>query len=179
MHVERVVTENFDIPALGADYPCCDRQAQIHRVADCHDPGADLAGIAVAETNHGKTGNRLEVFHLEHGQISGVICADHRSRVCPAVQEHYLDILGILDHVVVGQDQAVAGNDNPAARTGVCFALRLAAGASRAGAADTDHGRGDPVGDFLESLVKLEDQSRAAAGLLFTLRRGLQQPAPD
>jgi hypothetical protein len=89
-----------------------ERQAFAERVADGQHPLADLLLVAVAQ------GRRLQVVHaldLEHGDIGVGIGAHHlRAELTPVEQAHR-DPVGVLDHVIVGEDVTVLRHDESGA----------------------------------------------------------------
>ncbi len=63
--------------------------------------------------------------HPDHRQVGGRVGADDLGRQGPAVLQGGLEELGVGHHVVVGQDVAVRGDDDPGAGPGL---LRRLAG---------------------------------------------------
>ena len=59
---------------------------------------------------------RFLLGDADHRQVGFGIGADHLGRRLAAVRQHHLDLVGGLDHVVVGQDVAVGADDDARTR---------------------------------------------------------------
>ncbi len=134
---------------------------QAEGIADRHHEVADLGLGRVAEGDL-----RQPVgLHFEHRDVGGRVAADDFGLEVAAVLQRHGDLAGVLDHVRVGDDVAVAGVENharagalerPLARAGIrrhveeaakervieqrVLRAALANGAARG---DVDHRRGD------------------------------------
>ena len=111
----------MDVAAARRDDAGGHRAAEAERIADRHHPVADLRGVAVAE---GDIGQRLAGVDLEQREIGLGIAADDLGRVFAAVLEDDLDLAGVADDVVVGDDIArgiddEAGAERDALRPGL------------------------------------------------------------
>ena len=101
--------------ALGADDAHRHRAAQLaERVADGDGPVADAQPVGVAQRQHGQ----VVAVDLEHGDVGLGIGAHHLGLEGALVVEGDGDGLGVGDHVVVGQDVAVAVDDEARAGRG-------------------------------------------------------------
>ncbi len=79
-----------------------------HRLAD-HEVGR------AAERDHGQPLARL---HAEDGDVRVGVGADELRVELPAVGERHVDAAGAEDHVLVGEDGAVRGDDDAGAEAG-------------------------------------------------------------
>ena len=138
-HVDGAPLADRERPLERADDADADGVRQAERVADGHDPVARLHLRRVAEL-----GLRQRVVGL-FGQLDqravGQRVASHHARAIPdvvflAVQRD-LDLVGALDHVVVGEDEAFLGDDEAGAgghrRAGRCRRDWAAAAGRRSG----------------------------------------------
>ncbi len=106
----------------------------LQRADDPHRHGlADAEGVAdrqhhVADVHmvQGAEGDRRQVreLDLEHREVAVGIGAHDAGAGLAAVVERNLDLIGLLDHVVVGEDVALGPDDDPGTEAGC--ALRLA-----------------------------------------------------
>src|SRR5699024_4323583 len=99
-------------PVQGGDDAGGHRRAEPERVAHRHHRLAHL------EVLGGAQGGGLQVVRrvgeLDDGQVGGRVGADHLRLVHPPVVERDSDLLGAVDHVVVGEDVGVVGvQDHP------------------------------------------------------------------
>ena len=85
-------------------------QPQPQRVADGDHGFADADLVAVAQLERGK----VFAVNLNHGDVERRIASDHRSFHGLAVEERDRDLVGAVDHVVVGEDAPVLGDDEAA-----------------------------------------------------------------
>ncbi len=84
--------------------------AKTERIADCDNEIAHAQLLGIGERNVDQVFRR----HLDHGDIGVRITADDgRAELAPVGQRH-VDFVGILDHVVIGQDQPARGVDDDA-----------------------------------------------------------------
>ena len=119
-------------------------------------PDAQRAGIGQRNLD------QIVGIHPQHGNVGITVAADNFGAQFAPVLERYVDFVGVLDHVLVGQDQAVGGiDDDPgaqagrfldafdigqveeAAKKGVVRNRQLDASASLAARGDVDHRRGN------------------------------------
>ena len=116
----------FRRAALGAHDAGGDgeRQAFAQRIADRQHPLADPGVVAVAE----RDGRQVLGVDLEHGHVGVGIGADDLRLELPPVEQAHGDLLGALDHVVVGQDVAVGRDDEPGAAALLDLGLLAEAG---------------------------------------------------
>ena len=68
-------------------------------------PGTERLRIAEGD------GAQFRGADLEHGDVGIGILADQVGALLAAVRKDNLDLRGVLDHVAVGEDQAVGGKD--------------------------------------------------------------------
>ena len=117
---EIVIGTGADVAPVRGDDPGRHRPAEAERIADRHDPVADARPV-------GREADMREVgpFGLQKGDVGLGIGADDLGVERAAVIHDDLDAAGIVDHVVVGHDIAVGGDEEAGA-------LRLAE-AARAG----------------------------------------------
>uniref|UniRef100_A0A0N4Z1E6 LigA n=1 Tax=Parastrongyloides trichosuri TaxID=131310 RepID=A0A0N4Z1E6_PARTI len=129
-----VVAGRIDVARLGRNDTGCRRAAKTERVADRQNPVADArrGGFFKADEREGVA------LDLDDRQISAFVATDQARLQLAPVAQLDLDLLGVLDDVVVGHDEAV-GRDQEA-RTGaerrgrvVVLALARTAAARRAG----------------------------------------------
>jgi hypothetical protein len=74
------------------------------RRADGDGPIAHLHGVGIADLGGHQV---LLAFHADHGQVGGRIHTHHLGVVLHRIAgELHLDAVGLVDHVVVGQDVA-------------------------------------------------------------------------
>ena len=94
------------MPALGADDAGGHRVLEAERVADRHHPLADAQRVGVAERDGGQVlGVALD---LDQREVGLRVAADDLGLVLLAVRQLHDDLVGVLDDVVVGEDEAVA-----------------------------------------------------------------------
>ncbi len=98
-----------EVAALGADDAGGHGLIQSEGRADGHRPIADFDGVGVADVERGEL---LAGVDLQNGQVELGICADQLSRIFGSVAgQGHLYAGGVLDHVVVGENVAVAVHD--------------------------------------------------------------------
>ena len=119
-----------DIAVQGGNDAGGDGAAQAERIADGNGPIADARGFTVAEL-HERQASRLD---LQHSQIGQRIAADHARLVLAPVRQCDRDRFDRLvaafarrNHVVVGNDIAISGDDEAAAQAGRLARDRLTA----------------------------------------------------
>src|SRR5262249_38263010 len=110
---EVVVTALADEPSLGADDTRGDRMLEAEWVADGHHPFADAQLIGVAEGYSAEIG---DVVDLDDGDIRLRVTAHDLRLVLLFILELDDDFVGVLDDVVVGEDVAVAIDDEAGAQ---------------------------------------------------------------
>ena len=99
-----VVGTRADVAVMGRDDAGCHRAAEAERIADGEHPVTD-AGVLVGEVDERKLlAVRLD---LDQGHVRTGIGADQRGRELVAVLHRHRDVLGVLDHVIVGDHEAV------------------------------------------------------------------------
>ena len=82
------------------------------RIADGHHPVADPHLFAVAELDRLQGLRRLDP---EHGDIDLGILADHLGAQLLPIGEDHRHLVGVGDHVIVGDDDARRVDDEPRA----------------------------------------------------------------
>ena len=102
---EIVERSGMDVAAPGRDDAGRHRAAEAKRIACRDDPIADAHLIAVAELHGGKRMARLD---LDHREIGTLIVSNQRKlgRQDGAVLQGHFDVGTILDHVIIGHDDA-------------------------------------------------------------------------
>ena len=80
------------------------RVAEAERIADREHDVADLQVVRVRERHRGQ----ILVIRLQHREVGFRIGAAHVRRQAPAVRQHELDVVGALDHVMIGEHVAFA-----------------------------------------------------------------------
>ncbi len=104
-----------DIPAGGADDARRHRGLQPKRRADGHRPVAHVHAVRVAD------GDRLQVVavvDLHHRHVGFHVVSDYLGRVLVlGSSELHLDMVGLVDNVIVGEDVAVSVDDKARAAT--------------------------------------------------------------
>ena len=114
------VLEDVDaerVAAERADDAGGHRLADAERIADRQHDVADLQPVGVAEGDH----RQLVEVDLEDGDVRFGVAADRPRLGAAPVAEQHLDIVGALDHVVVGEQ--VAGRRDDHARAEADLAL--------------------------------------------------------
>ena len=100
--------QSLERPALGAHDAGGDREGEplTQRVTDRQHPFAHPGVVAVAQ------GHRRQALgvDLEHGHVGIGVGSDDLGLELTAVEQPDRDLLGTLDHVIVGQDVAVGGD---------------------------------------------------------------------
>ncbi len=96
------------VAAERADDAVRHRAAEVERTADREHGVADLHVLELAE------GHRRKVLAvgLEHREVGFRIAAAHGGAHAPPVGEHELYVVGVLDHVIVGEHVAFAADDH-------------------------------------------------------------------
>src|SRR5690606_6020207 len=105
-----VVLEQVDVARFGADDPCGNRTGQVHGVANGQHPFAHAHIVAVAVRYSGQ----VLGIDLQQGQVGTGVAADHFALERAAVVQVYLDLIGTVDHVVVGHDIPIVADDDTA-----------------------------------------------------------------
>ena len=98
-----VVRARIDVAVARRNDAGSHRAAEAERVADRDHPFAEPQLVAVAELDRLK---RLVGMDAQQGQIALGVLADQLGRKLGAVVEDDVDLVGIGDHVVVGDDDA-------------------------------------------------------------------------
>src|SRR3989442_395320 len=101
-------------PSLGAHDPRGDREGEVlpERIPDREHPLPDADGIGVPELR----GGQAVRVDLDDGDVGAGVGSHDARRELPLVEELYRDAIGARNHVVVGQDVAVRGDDEARAR---------------------------------------------------------------
>jgi len=110
---------------LGADDTGGDRVIEAEGRTDGQDPFTDLELIGIAQLE----GGQVLGVDFQQGHVGTGIRADQLGGVITAVGQPYQDLVGIGDHMVVGQDVAI-GRDDEARPQGLGLLL-LATGTAR------------------------------------------------
>ena len=97
---------------------------EAERVADGDHPVADRERVGVAERR--PTGSGCLALDLEHGEVGLRVAAEHLGGQLAAVAQRDGDLLGVLDHVVVGEHDAVGADDEAGAGAALRPARRRA-----------------------------------------------------
>ena len=97
-----------------------DGLADAERVADRQHHVSDARLLHVAEHDH----RQAPGLDPDHGEVGFGIGADDIGRRLAAIGQADLDLVGALDHVVVGQDVAVGADDHARAQAGHLFLRR-------------------------------------------------------
>src|SRR5690606_19682589 len=94
---------------LGAHDPLGDRERELvtERVADRQHPFADAHCLRRTQ----RSGTQSVRLDLEHADIGVLVAADDLRLDDPAVEQAHRDLLGAIDHVMVGEDVAVTRHD--------------------------------------------------------------------
>ena len=109
---EIVIGTGADDAALGADDAGRNGLLQAEGTADGHHPFADLQVRGAAQAGHGQVALGLD---LDQGQVGLRIAADDLGLELALVLEFYLDVVGVFDDMVVGDDVTALVNDKPGA----------------------------------------------------------------
>ncbi len=102
-----VVVAQAELAALGADDPRRDGVLHAEGIADGQDPFSDLDLGRVAELGEGGGLG----FDLDQGDVGLGVGPDDLGRIFVSLDGEDLDLLGVLDDVVVGQDVAVGADE--------------------------------------------------------------------
>ena len=102
-----VVGTRSDVAVMGRDDACRHRSAEAERIADREHPVTD-AGILAGKLHVRKL---LRSLDLEQSDVGPGVGADQRSRIFVAALERHGDVLGVLDHMVVGDEVPVRRNE--------------------------------------------------------------------
>jgi hypothetical protein len=121
---EVVVAALADEATLGADDAGRDRVAQAEGIADREDPVADAQIVGIAEVHRRQL---LAVgIDTDHGEIGLRIASDDLRLVLLVGRGLHDDLVGILDDVIVGHDQAVGVDDETGSQAALLLLARLA-----------------------------------------------------
>src|SRR6267154_1492212 len=102
------------LAVFGADNPGSHGRLESKRAANGQHPIADLHAIGVAELRNGQLFIR---FNFDHGEVGILIHAHNFSGVLlRAAAQLHLNLGGLLDHVIVGEDVAALVNDHAGAK---------------------------------------------------------------
>ena len=113
-HVDAALRRDRKRPAQRADDADGDGVVEVERVADRHHEVARLHLIGVAELDLLQRRRRL-LQQLDEGAVGQRVAADDLGfelDVALVAEEGHFDLVGVLDDVVVGQDQALGGIDD-------------------------------------------------------------------
>ena len=98
-----VVRAGLNVAATGRNDARRDGPAQSEGIADGNDPVADLSLVGIAE---GDVRHRLDQLGLQQRQVCLRIATDDIGIVAAAIVQNDLDLVGIADDVVIGDDMA-------------------------------------------------------------------------
>jgi len=112
---EIVIGPGADLTPLRADDARRHRVIEAEGIADGHDPFADLEPVGVTEADHGEIVSRVD---LDHGDIGLLIAANHFGVVALSVRQGHGDFLRAVDDVAIGENRAVAIDDESRADAG-------------------------------------------------------------
>ena len=101
-----VIGARSDIAVMSGDDACSHRPAEAKRIADCEHPITD-AGVLLREFH---VWELLRSLDLEQGHIGARIGPDQGRGKFIAVLERHRNVLGVLNHVVVGDKVSVRRN---------------------------------------------------------------------
>ena len=113
-HVDAALRRHRERPAQGADDADGDGVVEVERVADRHHEVARLHLIRVAELDLLQRRRGL-LQELDEGAVGERVAADDLGLeldVALVTEERHFDLVGVLDDVVVGEDQALGGVDD-------------------------------------------------------------------
>ncbi len=147
---EVVIRPVVDIAIAGGNDAGGHGFAEAERIADRHHAVADAHLVAVAEFD---CLERLVALHLQHRHIHLRILADHLGLELAAIGEDDEDVVGVPNHVIVGDDDA-ARIDHEARTQG----LRTAGAGLRVDAVILE--------EFLEHLVERRALRQIGSGVL-------------
>ena len=132
-----------------------DGLADAERIADGEHHVADLQRVGIAEIDRGEP--LAAVLEAKHGEIGARVLQDEVGVELPLVGERDIDLVGILDEVIVGDDEAGGIDDDAGAERALDRSRGLPppppkkrrkigseqrhAVLDRAGGADVDHRR--------------------------------------
>ena len=119
---EIVVGTGIDVAVAGRNDAQCHGSAQPERIADRQHPVADLHPVGIAELN---VGQRLLGLDDQHGEIRLRIAPPQSGLQPRAIREIDDDFVGPLDHMVVGDDDALGIDDESRTEGGGATALVL------------------------------------------------------
>lgn len=102
-------------PAQGAHHSGGDGGLEAEGVADGDDELAHPQGGGIPQSGKRQTRG----VHPDHRQVGGGVGADDVGRQGAAILEGGLEKFGVSHHVVVGEDVAVRGDDDPGAGPGL------------------------------------------------------------
>ncbi len=107
----------LDGAVLGGNDAGGDGLRQGEGAADGFNPVADLGLVGVAELDGGQRGIGVD---LDDGEVGGLVGADHARRTSEVLSvgiggELDVDLVGLLDHVIVGDDVALGVDDEAGA----------------------------------------------------------------
>ena len=107
---EVFVIEAHGGSADGADHAHGGGFADAEGVADGQHDVADFDALAVGKGD----GRQAAGIHLEHGEVGLWVIAQHLGSEGASVVKCHLHLVGVLDHVMIGEDVAVRGDDHAA-----------------------------------------------------------------
>ena len=100
----------FRAAAHGGDDAVGDGLPDAERIADRQHQIADLRLVAVLQFQHRQF--LAPGIDAQHGNIGMLVMQDHLGGKFTAVAERDANFLGVVDHMVVGDDQPVAAHDH-------------------------------------------------------------------
>ena len=102
-----VIGARTNVAVMGRDDSASHRPAEAKRIADCEHPVTD-AGILLGKLHIGEL---LRSLDLEERHIGARIGPDQGRGKFIAVLERHRNVLGVLNHVVVGDEVSVRRNE--------------------------------------------------------------------
>ena len=114
-------------PAERADHAGRHRRLEPVGVADGHDQLADAQAARVAEARRHQVGR----VHAQDGEVGLRVVADELRVQFASVAQRHAQLVGAVGDVAVGEDEAVAGDDEAGARAGVAGLGRVLRGRRR------------------------------------------------
>ena len=112
-HLPTAATDDVDAATLGGNDAGGYRAGEAEGVAYGHHPLAHAHLVAVGELY----GWQALLLDLDEGDVGGGVHTHDGGVVGTLVVEHYLEVLGVFHHVVVGGDVAVGADDDAGAAT--------------------------------------------------------------
>ena len=122
---------------------------QAKGTADCRHPFADLEFVAVAHLENGQ----ILGFNLHHGDIGLGVASQHLTGELTVVGEAHRDLVGAVDHMMIGENQTVSADDKARTRAALFRFL--------AGTTERKHRETETTEDFRMAFIKTAERIRA------------------